>query len=225
MYFFNRKDHLKELFCFVFYWIEAIVICWWFCILFVFLSFLVTLQLVAVGKIGTIYCVVNYGLIYFQISIENDYLGPRRIESLQKEDADWQRKAHMAVLSIQDLTVKYFEITAKTQKGSYFWLSYSPNKRSLKMYLMFTMSCIVLFLISPPCVKCSCHFHLFFLRVSLNISPISLFGTSSEASRMETLDKKFHNHLLNMIVLVPLYNCKELREHRVPDGFCLLYWL
>uniref|UniRef100_A0A8C5U941 Junction mediating and regulatory protein, p53 cofactor n=1 Tax=Malurus cyaneus samueli TaxID=2593467 RepID=A0A8C5U941_9PASS len=50
------------------------------------------------------------------ISIENDYLGPRRIESLQKEDADWQKKAHMAVLSIQDLTVKYFEITAKTQK-------------------------------------------------------------------------------------------------------------
>ncbi|RLV98627.1 hypothetical protein DV515_00010645 [Chloebia gouldiae] len=52
-----------------------------------------------------------------KISIENDYLGPRRIESLQKEDADWQKKAHMAVLSIQDLTVKYFEITAKTQKG------------------------------------------------------------------------------------------------------------
>ena len=49
--------------------------------------------------------------------MENDYLGLRRIESLQKEDADWQRKAHMAVLSIQDLTVKYFEITAKAQKG------------------------------------------------------------------------------------------------------------
>ncbi|NXS58466.1 JMY protein, partial [Brachypteracias leptosomus] len=54
-----------------------------------------------------------------KISIENDYLGPRRIESLQKEDADWQRKAHIAVLSIQDLTVKYFEITAKTQKAVY----------------------------------------------------------------------------------------------------------
>uniref|UniRef100_A0ABM5FTP9 Junction-mediating and -regulatory protein n=1 Tax=Pogona vitticeps TaxID=103695 RepID=A0ABM5FTP9_9SAUR len=52
-----------------------------------------------------------------KISIENDYLGPRRIESLLKEDADWQRKAHMAVLSIQDLTVKYFEITAKAQKA------------------------------------------------------------------------------------------------------------
>ncbi|KAF7250209.1 Junction-mediating and -regulatory protein [Varanus komodoensis] len=57
-----------------------------------------------------------------KISIENDYLGPRRIESLQKEDADWQRKAHMAVLSIQDLTVKYFEITAKAQKGNTLFL-------------------------------------------------------------------------------------------------------
>uniref|UniRef100_A0A8C9AMI3 Junction mediating and regulatory protein, p53 cofactor n=1 Tax=Prolemur simus TaxID=1328070 RepID=A0A8C9AMI3_PROSS len=54
-----------------------------------------------------------------KISMENDYLGPRRIESLLKEDADWQRKAHMAVLSIQDLTVKYFEITAKAQKAVY----------------------------------------------------------------------------------------------------------
>lgn len=89
-------------------------------------------------------CVVDYGLIYFQISVENDYLGPRRIESLQKEDADWQRKAHMAVLSIQDLTVKYFEITAKAQKGSYFLLSYTSNKKSLKVYLMFTMFCIIL---------------------------------------------------------------------------------
>ncbi|OCT98682.1 hypothetical protein XELAEV_18010918mg [Xenopus laevis] len=52
-----------------------------------------------------------------KISLENDYLGPRRIESLKKEDADWQKKAHMAVLSIQDLTVKYFEITAKAQKA------------------------------------------------------------------------------------------------------------
>lgn len=107
-------------------------------------SFLSTLKLVAVGKIVTINCVINYGLIHFQISIENDYLGPRRIESLQKEDADWQRKAHMAVLSIQDLTVKYFEITAKTQKGSYFLLSYSSNERSLKIYLIFIMFCIVL---------------------------------------------------------------------------------
>ncbi|XP_078531332.1 junction-mediating and -regulatory protein isoform X1 [Lissotriton helveticus] len=52
-----------------------------------------------------------------KISLENDYLGPRRIESLTKEDADWQRKAHTAVLSIQDLTVKFFEITSKAQKA------------------------------------------------------------------------------------------------------------
>lgn len=67
---------------------------------------------------NTVFSIMD--LFYFQISIENDYLGPRRIESLQKEDADWQRKAHMAVLSIQDLTVKYFEITAKAQKGNSF---------------------------------------------------------------------------------------------------------
>uniref|UniRef100_H3ASN7 Junction mediating and regulatory protein, p53 cofactor n=1 Tax=Latimeria chalumnae TaxID=7897 RepID=H3ASN7_LATCH len=54
-----------------------------------------------------------------KISMENDYLGPRRIESLKKEDADWQRKAHIAVLSIQNLTVKYFEITTKAQKAAY----------------------------------------------------------------------------------------------------------
>ena len=60
--------------------------------------------------------------------MENDYLGPRRIESLQKEDADWQRKAHMAVLSIQDLTVTYFEITAKAQKGEF------PSKIILVRY-------------------------------------------------------------------------------------------
>lgn len=96
----------------------------------------------------TVHCseassIINYGLIYFQISIENDYLGPRRIESLQKEDADWQRKAHMAVLSIQDLTVKYFEITAKAQKGSYFLLSYTWNKRSWKVNVYHVLYCIM----------------------------------------------------------------------------------
>lgn len=52
-----------------------------------------------------------------QISLENDYLGPRRIETLKKEDFDWQKKAQEAVLNIQEFTVKYFEITAKAQKG------------------------------------------------------------------------------------------------------------
>ncbi|KAM4615935.1 junction-mediating and -regulatory protein-like [Polymixia lowei] len=54
-----------------------------------------------------------------KISIENDYLGPRRIEALKKEDSDWQKKAQEAVLNIQEFTVKYFEITARAQKGVY----------------------------------------------------------------------------------------------------------
>lgn len=59
----------------------------------------------------------NMTLLLRQISLENDYLGPRRIESLKKEDFDWQKKAQEAVLNIQEFTVKYFEITAKAQKG------------------------------------------------------------------------------------------------------------
>ncbi|KAJ3604082.1 hypothetical protein NHX12_028823 [Muraenolepis orangiensis] len=51
-----------------------------------------------------------------KISMENDYLGPRRVEALKKEDSDWQKKAQEAVLNIQEFTVKYFEITAKAQK-------------------------------------------------------------------------------------------------------------
>ncbi|MEQ2248563.1 hypothetical protein ILYODFUR_020285 [Ilyodon furcidens] len=53
-----------------------------------------------------------------KISMDNDYLGPRRIEALKKEDTDWQKKAQEAVLSIQEFTVKYFEITARAQKGT-----------------------------------------------------------------------------------------------------------
>ncbi|KAM8759454.1 junction-mediating and -regulatory protein-like [Acanthopagrus schlegelii] len=54
-----------------------------------------------------------------KISMENDYLGPRRIDALKKEDFDWQKKAQEAVLNIQEFTVKYFEITARAQKGVY----------------------------------------------------------------------------------------------------------
>ncbi|XP_054628211.1 junction-mediating and -regulatory protein-like [Dunckerocampus dactyliophorus] len=54
-----------------------------------------------------------------KISMENDYLGPRRVEALKKEDSDWQRKAQEAVLIIQEFTVKYFETTARAQKGVY----------------------------------------------------------------------------------------------------------
>lgn len=50
--------------------------------------------------------------------MENDYLGPRRIEALKKEDLDWEKKAQEAVLNIQEFTIKYFEITAKAQKGT-----------------------------------------------------------------------------------------------------------
>uniref|UniRef100_A0A7N8XHA9 Junction mediating and regulatory protein, p53 cofactor n=1 Tax=Mastacembelus armatus TaxID=205130 RepID=A0A7N8XHA9_9TELE len=56
---------------------------------------------------------------HIKISLENDYLGPRRIEALKKEDTDWQKKAQEAVLNIQEFTVKYFEITARAQKGVY----------------------------------------------------------------------------------------------------------
>jgi len=52
-----------------------------------------------------------------QISLETERLGPRRVEGLRKEDEEWQKKAHAAVLSIQDLTVKFFETTTRAQKG------------------------------------------------------------------------------------------------------------
>ena len=60
----------------------------------------------------------NMFVLSQQISMENDYLGPRRIEALKKEDSDWQKKAQEAVLNIQEFTVKYFEITARAQKGT-----------------------------------------------------------------------------------------------------------
>ena len=60
----------------------------------------------------------NVSIVSQQISMENDYLGPRRIDALKKEDFDWQKKAQEAVLNIQEFTVKYFEITARAQKGT-----------------------------------------------------------------------------------------------------------
>lgn len=54
-----------------------------------------------------------------QISLETERLGPRRVEGLRKEDEEWQKKAHAAVLSIQDLTVKFFETTTRAQKGKH----------------------------------------------------------------------------------------------------------
>ncbi|KAM9306410.1 junction-mediating and -regulatory protein [Pholidichthys leucotaenia] len=54
-----------------------------------------------------------------KISLETERLGPRRVESLRKEDEEWQKKANAAVLSIQDLTVKFFETTTRAQKALY----------------------------------------------------------------------------------------------------------
>ncbi|XP_068608747.1 junction-mediating and -regulatory protein [Brachionichthys hirsutus] len=54
-----------------------------------------------------------------KISLETERLGPRRVDGLRKEDEEWQRKAHAAVLSIQDLTVKFFETTTRAQKALY----------------------------------------------------------------------------------------------------------
>ncbi|CAG5867691.1 unnamed protein product [Menidia menidia] len=53
-----------------------------------------------------------------KISLETERLGPRRVESLRREDEEWQKKAHAAVLSIQELTVKFFETTTRAQKAS-----------------------------------------------------------------------------------------------------------
>ncbi|MED6283881.1 hypothetical protein CHARACLAT_013578 [Characodon lateralis] len=54
-----------------------------------------------------------------KICLETERLGPRRVESLRKEDEEWQKKAHTAVLSIQNLTVKFFETTTRAQKALY----------------------------------------------------------------------------------------------------------
>lgn len=72
--------------------------------------------------------------------MENDYLGPRRIEGLKKEDADWQKKAHAAVLSIQELTVKYFEITARAQKGNAKALVCKPRPQYIHHYALWDQS-------------------------------------------------------------------------------------
>lgn len=66
-------------------------------------------------------------ILPYQISLENDFLGPRRIEALKKEDFDWQKKAQEAVLNIQEFTVKYFEITARAQKGIVYRMSMSSR--------------------------------------------------------------------------------------------------
>ncbi|XP_077478563.1 junction-mediating and -regulatory protein [Stigmatopora argus] len=54
-----------------------------------------------------------------KISLETERLGPRRLDALRKEDEEWQKKAHAAVLAIQDFTVKFFETTNRAQKALY----------------------------------------------------------------------------------------------------------
>ncbi|XP_069767251.1 WASP homolog-associated protein with actin, membranes and microtubules [Narcine bancroftii] len=46
-------------------------------------------------------------------SLEFDILGPRRIQSLQKEVEEWSRRMNEAICSIQDITVDYFQETMK----------------------------------------------------------------------------------------------------------------
>ncbi|EPY75037.1 hypothetical protein CB1_001815047 [Camelus ferus] len=46
-------------------------------------------------------------------SLDEDDLGPKRIAALQKEAQEWTRRAEEAVVSIQHITVNYFEETVK----------------------------------------------------------------------------------------------------------------
>ncbi|XP_077398643.1 junction-mediating and -regulatory protein [Vanacampus margaritifer] len=90
-----------------------------------------------------------------KISLETERLGPRRVDSLRREDEEWQKKAHAAVLAIQELTVKFFETTNRAQKALHErmradqrrlgksawvaavermeWLQYSVSKETLQL--------------------------------------------------------------------------------------------
>ncbi|XP_072133989.1 WASP homolog-associated protein with actin, membranes and microtubules [Mobula birostris] len=78
-------------------------------------------------------------------SLEFDTLGPRRIQSLQKEAEEWSRRMQEAICSIQDITVDYFRETVKAlaamQKqmeedrnrfGKAAWASVAPRQEKLK---------------------------------------------------------------------------------------------
>ncbi|XP_059809127.1 WASP homolog-associated protein with actin, membranes and microtubules [Hypanus sabinus] len=78
-------------------------------------------------------------------SLEFDTLGPRRIQSLQKEVEEWSRRMQEAICSIQDITVDYFRETVKAlaamQKqmeedrnhfGKAAWASVAPRQEKLK---------------------------------------------------------------------------------------------
>ena len=65
-----------------------------------------------------------------QITLETERLGPRRVEALTREDEEWQRKAHAAVLSIQSLTARFFQTTARAQKGEQRCVFAGAGKRN-----------------------------------------------------------------------------------------------
>ncbi|XP_078283308.1 WASP homolog-associated protein with actin, membranes and microtubules [Rhinoraja longicauda] len=78
-------------------------------------------------------------------SLEFDTLGPRRIQSLQKEVEEWSRRMQEAVCSIQDITVDYFRKTVKAlaamqkrmeEDGTHFgkaaWASVIPRQENLR---------------------------------------------------------------------------------------------
>lgn len=81
-------------------------------------------------------------------SLDEDDLGPKRIAALQKEAQEWTRRAEEAVVSIQHITVNYFEETVKAlagmQKqmeqdekrfGQAAWATATPRLEKLKLML------------------------------------------------------------------------------------------
>ncbi|MXQ82851.1 hypothetical protein E5288_WYG022663 [Bos mutus] len=81
-------------------------------------------------------------------SLDEDDLGPKRIVALQKEAQEWTRQAEEAIVSIQDITVNYFEKTvealagmkkqmAQDEKrfGQAAWATATPRLEKLKLML------------------------------------------------------------------------------------------
>ncbi|NWI36492.1 WHAMM protein, partial [Picathartes gymnocephalus] len=81
-------------------------------------------------------------------SLQYDNLGPRRVAALQKDAAEWTKRAESAVCSIQDITVNYFKETVKAlaamhkqmeqdeeRFGKTTWASALPRLENLKYML------------------------------------------------------------------------------------------
>ncbi|XP_069819135.1 junction-mediating and -regulatory protein [Dendropsophus ebraccatus] len=149
-----------------------------------------------------------------KISIENDYLGPRRIESLKKEDADWQKKAHMAVLSIQDLTVKYFEITAKAQKAVFDRMRADQKKfgkaswtaaveRMEKLQYGVSKETLQLMRAKEICLEQKKH--------ALKEEMQSLHGGTEAIAVLDQLEADYYDHQLQLYeVQFEILKCEEL---------------